>query len=292
MAYSDISLLGATYPTVPSILLPKSGGGNVQFYDVSQETTAAESDVASGKKFFKADGSVGTGTASGGGGSIKEIVIRPDAELAKLWSGDDLLVEDLQRTLPAYSTTAKSALSSASLATTYTMDWSYDWLCVEKCLVYPIYTTQEWAIAKPVYHITIKIQEIINVPAGTITCDGKSLSGDLKSTMSGTYYLYVYRQTNAALSTLTGSGATYGAYATGLSSSYSYDTFTAKAPGVSMRGSGSYFSSSVWSTVTDVRRQYRVELYRAPRNLSYDGWIFNQTALHIINDAQGTGTLT
>lgn len=62
MAYSDISLLGATYPTVPSVLLPKSGGGNVQFYDVSQETTAVEADVVAGKKIFKADGSVGTGS--------------------------------------------------------------------------------------------------------------------------------------------------------------------------------------------------------------------------------------
>jgi len=69
MAYSDITLMGATYPTVPAVTLPKSGGGTVKFVDVSQETTAIPADVASGKTFFLADGTVATGTASGGGGS-------------------------------------------------------------------------------------------------------------------------------------------------------------------------------------------------------------------------------
>ena len=65
---SDIALRGAVYPSVPAVLLPKNGGGIVRFTDVSG-TTAGDADVASGKVYFKADGSQSTGTASGGGGS-------------------------------------------------------------------------------------------------------------------------------------------------------------------------------------------------------------------------------
>lgn len=63
-----ISLMGATYSDVPSILLPKSGGGTASFVDVT-DTTAAASDVASGKYFYTAAGVRTQGTASGGGGS-------------------------------------------------------------------------------------------------------------------------------------------------------------------------------------------------------------------------------
>ena len=62
----NITLLGASYSAVPAVLLPKTGGGTARFTDVTP-TTAGDSDVASGKVYFKADGSQSTGTASGGG---------------------------------------------------------------------------------------------------------------------------------------------------------------------------------------------------------------------------------
>lgn len=64
----NVTIAGASYPDVPSVVLPKTGGGTAQFTDVSA-TTAVDSDVASGKVYFKADGTQSTGTATGGGGS-------------------------------------------------------------------------------------------------------------------------------------------------------------------------------------------------------------------------------
>ena len=61
----DISLAGASYSSVPSVRLPKQGGGMASCTDVTP-TTATDSDVASGKVYFKSDGSQSTGTASGG----------------------------------------------------------------------------------------------------------------------------------------------------------------------------------------------------------------------------------
>ena len=62
----NISLLGATYSAVPAVQLPKQGGGTATFTDVT-DTTAAASDVASGKYFYTASGVRTAGTSSGGG---------------------------------------------------------------------------------------------------------------------------------------------------------------------------------------------------------------------------------
>lgn len=62
-----VALWGATYSNVPAIEVPTSPSGTVTFTDVTP-TTATDADVASGKIYFKADGTQSTGTASGGGG--------------------------------------------------------------------------------------------------------------------------------------------------------------------------------------------------------------------------------
>lgn len=65
----NVTLLGASYSAVPAVTLPKTGGGTARFDDASV-TTAVASDVASGKVFLAVDGTITTGTASGGGGGI------------------------------------------------------------------------------------------------------------------------------------------------------------------------------------------------------------------------------
>jgi hypothetical protein len=64
----NITLMGASYSDVPSVTLPKTGGGTASFTDVS-DTTAAASDVASGKYFYTSAGVRTEGTSSGGGTS-------------------------------------------------------------------------------------------------------------------------------------------------------------------------------------------------------------------------------
>ena len=63
----NITLMGASYSAVPAVTLPKTGGGTATFTDVT-DTTAAASDVASGKYFYTSAGVKTAGTGSGGGG--------------------------------------------------------------------------------------------------------------------------------------------------------------------------------------------------------------------------------
>lgn len=65
----NITLLGASYPDVPAVELPKTGGGTASFTDVT-DTTAVAEDVAQGKYFYTASGVKTEGTGSGGGGGI------------------------------------------------------------------------------------------------------------------------------------------------------------------------------------------------------------------------------
>ena len=88
----NITIQGASYSDVPSVTLPKTGGGTALFTDVTP-TTAVESDVASGKLFFKADGTQATGTASGGGISVVTTqdehggdIVTITAEVVSPWS--------------------------------------------------------------------------------------------------------------------------------------------------------------------------------------------------------------
>lgn len=70
----NITLWGASYSDVPSVTLPKTGGGTASFTDVT-DTTAAASDVATGKYFYTAAGVRTQGTNSGGGGTSKNVQV-------------------------------------------------------------------------------------------------------------------------------------------------------------------------------------------------------------------------
>lgn len=72
----NITLLGGSYSDVPSVLLPKTGGGTAQFDDTTiSSNAAAAADIASGKQAW-VNGSLITGTSSGGGSALTKIATK------------------------------------------------------------------------------------------------------------------------------------------------------------------------------------------------------------------------
>lgn len=105
----NITLLGASYSAVPAVTLPKTGGGTATFTDVT-DTTAAASDVASGKYFYTAAGVKTQGTASGGGGiSVDDIAqnLAPSGDIV-LGSGVTSISADAFRRKPITSITGQN----------------------------------------------------------------------------------------------------------------------------------------------------------------------------------------
>lgn len=305
----NITLLGASYSDVPAVNLPKTGGGTATFTDTTP-TTAAAADVASGKYFFTAAGAKTLGTATIGGvtvttttdpvagGDIVTItatqnvsllkmgVVRPDAELVKTYTYDKKMVADEQKTLPAYNTSAQTIMASASLSPTVSMDnTNYDYYVLVRGLIIPIYNTTTKAKGRPDYGVTSAVFEIAQTPASSFTTiDGTKTytSQYITVTTAGILYRMPYWTSGSAIAVYNG---TYGTYIVPAAPTVSGSTLTLKSPAPTMRGSTTYFTSGRWAEVTDLRMQYRIEVYRAPKgNYGLDGWGCNTQMAHIIND--------
>lgn len=286
----SIQIAGASYPDVPSIVVPKVGSGTAIFADPSG-TTATASDVAQGKYFLTDQGVLTQGTASGGGGSttLKFGVLRPDATVVKTWSWDKWVVADEGLTIPAYSTAKTTFHASAALSDTYTINpVNYTYAVLYRVLAYPTYSISTKGKGRFEYSMMSRFIEIKNVPENTL----HSLVDTTK-----------YAAASAASVTAQNSFAT-GAYWSGSSTftsttssnlgtyidipttpvSISSNVVTITSPLMGVGGSASYLTSTYMNAITDIRYQYIIELYRSTRaNSNVDGFNAASQLYHIID---------
>lgn len=120
---NSIDWLGNTYPDVGYVVFPKTGGGDAR-YDDASVTTATEEDVLEGKQFLLADGTIATGTGSGG----------DDTLLLALRNQVTSVSDDTLTSIRSYGLAYMTALTSADFPNLVTInsysfynDYAIEW---------------------------------------------------------------------------------------------------------------------------------------------------------------------
>lgn len=248
---------------------------------ISGDSNLVAENIKSGVPIFGV-----TGSYSGGNPTLKVGVLRPDAELVKTFSYDKYIVADEEVTWPGYTTTATVLLASSALSETYTMDYStYNYYILERMLAYPTYSISTHGKGRCEYNIASYLYEIADIePSSFITIDGnaKAYTSRTVSIPSSAFYREFYWSSSSAVSVQ--STTAYGVYFTVAAPTVSSGVITFNAPAFGTRGHTTYFTSTYMGKVTDVRYQWVIELYRAPKNhYNLNGWGSSTQAAHIID---------
>ena len=268
----NITLMGASYSDVPAVVLPQTGGGTARFDDASV-TTATASDVAEGKVFLSADGTITTGSSSGGGG-IQRIVIRPDAELWQSWTYDKYIVADEGVAIPAYTTSAQTLKASEQLAEITADVEHYRYFTALRTLAYPEYSTSNTGRGRFEWSSMVGAYEFIFTPMAELH---PLVPGDYRiatnsaAVQGGVSYRGLYFSSVDGLSIYATS--TYGIWTPNAAPAYVGGKMRVNSPSFIMRGQPNILDQPFWEAITDIRFQYVIELWRVPLgSLQYDGW--------------------
>lgn len=297
----QVVIAGALFNDVPSISVPDSNSVYHPFVDPSV-TTAAASDVAQGKQFIAADGTLTQGTASGGGTSIVWGHLRGDATLAKSWTYDKLIHADEGVTIPSY-TTSTTTLKSGAEFTTENIDFSdYSYMVLYRGLATPVYSNSTKSSARQIYYARSALYDFAFIPESAFSHDGTTATANSNAAVYSSIGQSVFDRTvyYSSASNIRMSNASYGAYMTWtapsitVSSTYPYETATVKitSPSFLTRGSTTYLNRTNWEYITDIRYQYIFELWRVPASATVHGWELESQFRHILDCANGNGTLT
>lgn len=222
--------------------------------------------------------------------NLKPTVLRPDAQLVQSYTFDKYAVADLELTIPAYTTTAQSLKATENLSPTTSVDTATETVfVVERFLTIPEYSVTTKAKGRQEYTYCVYIYDLSRVVANRFNAmDGsKSVTSAtlLFATMSS--YRELYWSSASALTLYNSNG--YGCYQTPTTPTLSSSVLTIKSPVLGVRGSTTYFTSTFMNALTDIRYQYVIDVYKAPKEaLGLDGWISNEVVNHILDCVNST----
>lgn len=214
----------------------------------------------------------------------KRGVVRQDAELIQTYHEDAMLIADLGKTLSAYSTKAKVLVASVSLTPTIQMDFSnFNYYIVMRGLGIPEYDTATKQSGRCDYCASTYLWEVVDIEPWEIkTVDGKSYTARNLVVMSnGSFGREIY-WTSASAWTIA-NNVTYGTNVLGIAPTVSGSTLTIKSPTYGITGNTKQMTSGAWSHITDIRYQYVIEVWRAPKGHGEDGWGIFSSGHHVLD---------
>ena len=189
----NITLQGASYSDVPSVSLPKTGGGTASFTDVT-DTTATAADVAEGSYFYTSAGVRTAGTGSGGGVDTSQDTVDAahllDGYTAHDSNGDAITGEYVP---PSPTLQAKTNISPTTSSQTIQADSGYDGLSSVQINAMPSGSVSASATKGSVSNHAISVTPTATVgTAGylaTGSTNGTAVSVSASELVSGTYYV-------------------------------------------------------------------------------------------------------
>lgn len=225
-------------------------------------------------------GQISTGTPT-----LVPYAIRPDAELIQTYTYDKYINADEEVTIPAYTTTATSLKATENLSPTITLDYTnYNYYLAVRTLSIPEYSVTSKAAGRMEYHFTSYMYELAEIPANSFITLVDNTTKITSRTIAASAYSMIralYWSSGTAIKT---ASTSYGVYQTVQAPSISSAVMTVKSPVLYVRGSTTYFTKTYMNALTDIRYQYVINVYRAPKNnLNIDGWGLEHQALHILD---------
>lgn len=264
----------------------REGGGEPYTGEYEVTPSAETQTLATANKKLTDDVTVNP-IPNGWYNTLKEGVVRPDAELVKAFTFDKMAVADLEITLPAYTGTATVFLDTENLEEIIAPD-DYRYFIIEKFCAIPTYNRSDHLKGRIEYMVSTTCYDVCYTAGGSF----KSLSNDdVYATASrvtqsnGAVTKQPYYSSDNVFAIYTSS--TYGIGAIVQSPAVSSGKITCKTPKWQLRGSTNYFTSTYWNALTDIRLQYVIEVWRSPINgMGQDGWNTTQVLNHMIECAQ------
>ena len=243
---SDIVIAGNTYSNVPSIIIPKSGGGNAQFYeDTELFWLGKDAEFVSGQFYQKVD--------------------TLDNTLLNGWTP---------------STTAKAIVSSVTVSdakfTASNVDeWAY--YIFWECGVDIAYTGSPTQKALPTFARALYIQNLVKRPSSYVNIQAGNCNATTNQAALSYSFLRYYGTTTGSI-TYTWSasyGLYFGATAPTISDTTAVSpTITPKTPTLNARTSTTYMSATSCNAIDQANSKWWIKgtkIYRARRDVFFDG---------------------
>ena len=288
MPNDSLNIFGTTYTNVAGIIATDTNDTDRTF--IRPQGTKVISANGTGidvAEYANVDVNVSSGITT-----LTMGTIRPDAELVKTFSYDKYIVADEEITIPAYTTTQTTLKATEALQETYTVSYTdYNWYILLRTLTIPEYSVTSKAKGRQEYHFSSTMYEVVEVEANTINTlldpTVKVTSRTASMPAMGAFYRLVY-WTKGTEATAYSTGA-YGAHQNIVAPALSSGVITFNTPDFRIRGHTTYFTNTYFNALTDIRYQWVIKVYRAPKsNLNLDGWGQNTQAKHIIECAQSS----
>ncbi len=197
-------------------------------------------------------------------------------------------VEDAGMTITQpYDTTSRTPIAAGARLTTNSTAGdpnlgelidliNYDYLILQRVLTIPVYSIDTIAKGREEYQIASMIYYIFNIPTNEFRTIVNNQAFTTRSqTLPGTYISRALIWSSASALSLN-TGLTYGVLQVPQAPSVSSSNrLIIKSPSILIRGNTTNLTSTFYNALTDVRAQFVIDVYRAPKgHLSVDGWSF------------------